>query len=227
MKKAALPVLMLGAAFLFAALGVWQVERLAWKRDLMAQTELKLAAEAVAAPLPSRAIGPEDAYTKVWVSGTFVVGKDAFVVASTRLGRGFWVMTPLQTDGFVVLVNRGFVASAQRAALVTPQGTVRVEGLLRLTEPEGSLLQRNEPLNDRWFSRDVAAIGVRQGLNNLAPYFVDAAVGSEPVQAGGPVAGLTVVQFRNNHLQYALTWFGLALLCLVGLSFVVRDGLRR
>ena len=89
-----------------------------------------------------------------------------------------------------------------------------MQGLLRLSEPGGGVLRRNQPSQQRWYSRDVAAIAAARGLANTAPYFIDA--DRDPANAScaecWPRGGMTVVSFRDHHLQYALTWFGLALL---------------
>ncbi|MEJ0038909.1 MAG: SURF1 family protein [Gammaproteobacteria bacterium] len=116
-------------------------------------------------------------------------------------------------------------ASASRAAIeprlaagpVAIDGTVRVTGLLRMSEPNGAFLRSNAPAENRWYSRDVEAISRAQHLTATAPYFVDAEAdaGNAPDTKRPPIAGLTVVHFRNSHLQYALTWFTLALMALV------------
>ena len=110
-----------------------------------------------------------------------------------------------------MLVNRGFVPDGARPS-PPPAGRATVRGLLRISEPGGGFLRLNQPGQDRWYSRDVAAIARARGLSGVAPYFIDAA--ATPDDAGWPRAGLTVVRFRNQHLQYALTWFGLAVLTL-------------
>lgn len=209
------------------ALGVWQLQRLQWKLELIARTEQRLAAPPVAAPGPVEwtRIGREDAYRRVVLRGTFRHELETCTQAVTELGAGCWVLTPLQTRaGFWVLVNRGFVPPAQRepASRMAGQtaGEVSVEGLLRLTEPKGGFLRRNQPQAERWYSRDVAAIGAARGLpaDAVAPYFVDASE-SAP---GGPVGGLTVVRFKNHHLVYALTWFALAGMVVFGSLQVLR-----
>ena len=90
-------------------------------------------------------------------------------------------------------------------------------GLLRITEPHGGFLHDNDPAHDRWYSRDVEAIAQARGLSRVAPYFIDAdAAPAGPDDRGsspGPIGGLTVIAFRNDHLLYAITWFSLALLC--------------
>jgi surfeit locus 1 family protein len=124
-----------------------------------------------------------------------------------------------------VLVNRGFVPSGRREASTrrdgNPDGPVEITGLLRTTEPKGGFLRNNVPQHNRWYSRDVAAIAAARGLREVAPFFVDADAGSQ--SADGPIGGLTVIRFPNNHLVYALTWFALAFM-LAGRLFVMYGG---
>ena len=231
-------VLILGAvmfALLFAgfsALGVWQVQRLAWKQELIRQVDARIHAAPVAAPAPDQTITRQaDQYRRVVVSGRFDHQREALVKAVTDLGPGYWVMTPLVTDrGFTVLINRGFVPAerqkpADRAAGQV-EGPARVVGLLRLSEPDGGFLRANDPAGDRWFSRDVTAIAKARGLSGpVASYFIDA--DATPNPGGWPRGGLTVVRFANSHLIYALTWFGLALMSAGGFVFFLREERRR
>lgn len=236
-RRARLAAIALGAAVLtagFAALGVWQIERRAWKLDLIERVETR------AHSAPSPAPGPEDwssvtaetaEYRRVGVSGTFDNARETFVQAATDHGAGFWVLTPLRTDrDFTVLVNRGFVPPdrkdpASRAAGLR-EGPTTVTGLLRITEPHGAFLRDNDPAADLWRSRDVAAIAAKRGLEApVASYFVDA--DATPNPGGWPIGGLTVIAFRNNHLVYALTWFSLAIGTAIGGWIVARHELRR
>ncbi len=206
----------IGAAWIFIiagflALGFWQVERLAWKRSLIAQVAARLAASPVPAPATATA---SDAYRRVRAKGEFIPARDSFVQALTVHGPGWWVMTPLRSgDGHTILVNRGYVL--KRAAPVPPPGVVSVTGLLRLTEPGGGFLRQNDPAADRWYSRDVAAIAVRRGIGAASPYFIDADA-SAAASAMDPVGGMTVIRFPNNHLAYAITWFILAVMAAGG-----------
>ena len=221
----------------FFALGTWQVERRAWKLDLIARVDRRVHAPA-AAP-PARQDWPQvnaaaDAYRHLRLVGTFLHDKETLVQASTDLGAGFWVLTPLQTpDGTTVLVNRGFVPpqARERAArtAVEPRGQTTVLGLLRITEPNGGFLRRNDPPGNRWFSRDVQALAAARGLSDVAPYFLDAeAAPARPGEAiTWPAAGLTVIAFPNNHLVYALTWYALALMVAGAAGYVWRDERRR
>ena len=215
---------LLSVAFVgFASLGVWQVQRMAWKHDLIARVESRVHAAPV--PAPSRAQWPavsdaSDGYRHVGVVGRFMPGMESRTQAVTELGSGYWSLVPLRTDsGDYVLINRGFVRAGEDAAPV-PRGRVVVNGLLRISEPGGGLLRHNEPARQRWYSRDVAAIGRSHRLpaDRVAPFFIDA--DHESASTTWPRGGLTVVKFRDSHLSYALTWFGMALLTLVGAGFL-------
>lgn len=226
-------LLLVSLAAGFGALAVWQVERRAWKHALIERVDERVRAPVVEAPGPSRwpAIGRvDDEYRHVVASGTWIAGHDTFVRAVTVFGSGFWTLTPLRrTDGTVVLVNRGFVSDDRRARVATTppsDGPVRIVGLLRMSEPGGGFLQRNDPAADRWFSRDVAAIATRRNLSAVAPYFIDADADPDGIEAaaarGGPVAGLTVVAFTDNHLLYAAIWSVLAAMCVAAAHLLMR-----
>lgn len=200
---------------LLLALGVWQVQRLAWKTDLIARVDARLAASPVPAPAPTEwaALTEQNSeYRRITLTGSYLSGKDTLVQAVTSRGAGFWVMTPLQTaEGWTALVNRGFVPADRRGDYPSPApGTATVSGLLRMTQPDGAFLRSNEPAKARWYSRDTDAIATAEGLTQVAPWFLDADRATDPNVL--PVGGLTVVQFRNPHLGYAFTWFGLAAL---------------
>jgi surfeit locus 1 family protein len=212
----------------FVALGVWQVERRSWKLALIARVDARVHAAPVPAPGPKEwpaVTASRDEYRHVRLKGHLLNGKETLVYTATDLGPGSWVMTPLKRDdGTTVLVNRGFVPADKRDPASRPQGEVKGEvtitGLLRMSEPGGTFLRSNEPGQDRWYSRDVAAIAGARHLSDVAPYFVDA--DRTPNPGGLPVGGLTRIHFRNAHLQYALTWFALALMVIVGAFIVVK-----
>nr|WP_249137967.1 SURF1 family protein [Bradyrhizobium canariense] len=228
-----LTVLSLTAFVLLIALGIWQIERRAWKLALIDRVEQRV--HAPAQPIPSSASWPAvsaaaDEYRHVRVTGRFLHDRETLVQAVTELGPGYWVMTPLKRDdGTLVLVDRGFVPSERRDASTrrdgNPQGQVEITGLLRVTEPKGGFLRNNVPQHNRWYSRDVAAIAAARGLDHVAPFFVDADAGSQ--SGSGPTGGLTVISFPNNHLIYALTWFALAFMLAGGLFVTFGGGLFR
>jgi surfeit locus 1 family protein len=213
----------------FCALGWWQLERRAWKHTLVARIEQRVHAEPVRPPV--RADWPgvsaaRDEYRRVTLSGTFIHDAETLVQATTALGSGYWVLTPLrQADGTIVVVNRGFVPPQLRDRAMrsdgNPAGPVTVVGLLRISEAGGGFLRDNDPAADRWFSRDIAAIATARRLVNVAPFFVDAERRADASRMA-PVGGLTVLVFSDNHLGYALTWFVLATMVVTAAVIVVR-----
>ncbi|TXI21714.1 MAG: SURF1 family protein [Roseateles sp.] len=216
----------------FAALGIWQIERLAWKRELIARVERQMQAPPQSPPEPARWAGlaKPDEYRRLRLQGRFEPG-EVFVQASTELGGGFWVLAPLRLDdGAVVLVNRGFVPPERRAAdqhQAVGDGPVQLTGLLRLSEPHGGVLRENEPQQDRWYSRDVGAIAARLGLRGpVAPFFVDEVADSSQPQRW-PRPGLTVLRFSNNHAVYAATWFALAAMVAAAAGYLLFEERRR
>ena len=214
----------------FCALGTWQVKRLFWKLDLIERVEQRVHAPATDAPGPAAwasVTQQTDEYRHVRLSGTYLPIFNTLVQATTALGSGYWLMTPLRlADGSTVLINRGFVPKRTGIAAGTPAGIVEVDGLLRVSETGGGFLRENSPATQHWYSRDVAAIGASHMLTNVAPYFVDAKEKSETA-SDAPVGGLTVISFHNNHLVYALTWFALALMVAGITWWIVREDKRR
>jgi len=237
----------------FVALGTWQVQRRAWKLDLIARVQERVHAPPIAPPVPSewsRIMAANSEYRHVRVSGTFLNASETFVQALTDLGTGYWVLTPLrETDGTLVLINRGFVPPERREraahGAAEAETAATVIGLLRISEPKGQFLRHNDPAHDLWYSRDVGVIAAARGLKGrVAPYFIDADAGEAGSSAnagaadGGmsaagtsgagpagapPVGGLTVIAFRNTHLTYAVTWYGLALLVVGAAWIVIRE----
>ena len=205
------------------ALGVWQLQRRAWKLDLIARVEQRVHAPAESAPAFDAAVQvARDEYRHVQVQGRFLYAASTQVQALTELGPGYWLLTPLQRpDGSLVLVNRGYVpAHWVETDRDTSERTLT--GLLRMSEPGGAFLRANDAAQNRWTSRDVQAIAKARGLARVAPYFIDLDAGTQ-TRSAAPVAGLTVLHFANNHLGYALTWFALALMAAGGAWIVLRS----
>lgn len=228
MKRPFLIGLALLAMLGFAALGVWQLQRLAWKLDLIARVDARVHAPPAPLPPPATWAGwqrQDYEYRRVRLTGLFRNDRETLVQALTERGAGFWVLTPLRTPQGVVLVNRGFVPPERRdpatRAAGQVNGPVTVVGLLRASEPGGGFLRANDPVANQWHSRDIAAIAEARGLGPVAPFFVDA--DATPNPGGYPIGGLTVVSFRNAHLAYALTWFALAALSAAGAFLLLRS----
>jgi surfeit locus 1 family protein len=236
-SKAALLSVGIAGSFLFAlfiALGVWQIQRLFWKRELIERVDQRAHAKAVAAPERQRwpqITAESDEYRHVQLRGQFLYQETTKVLASTTLGRGFWVMTPLRTaDDSIIYINRGFIPSSTSGTAAPQVAEGDVSGLLRMSEPGGAFLHHNNPSGQQWYSRDVQAMALAHHLNNVAPFFIDAETTTQAANPGtpgdGPVAGLTVIAFDNNHLVYTLTWFALALMVAGGTIYTIRSELK-
>jgi surfeit locus 1 family protein len=196
-------------------LGVWQLDRLAWKRGLIA--ERQTASQSAPAAVPrSLAEARRLEFRPVAIEGVFLHDKEIFLGAAAPTGGkpGFQVLTPLrEPDGRIVFVNRGFVTSelkdpAKRAAGQLA-GTVRITGLLRV--PKGRpnwLVPDNRPDLNYWFWVDLPAMSAAAGLSEVAPFYIDAGTTANP--GSWPKGGVTPIDLPNDHLQYALTWFSLA-----------------
>ncbi|WP_435371364.1 SURF1 family protein [Mesorhizobium liriopis] len=205
---------------ILVALGTWQVERLQWKEALLAS----IAERTAAAPQPLAAIEArfrdtgDVEYWPVSVTGTFDHTRERHFFATWQGQTGYYVYTPLMLeDGRAVFVNRGFVPfelkeSAKRQQGLIP-GRVTITGLARnpLAEKPSSLVPDNDLAKNifYWKDRDrmVESAGLPTG-DRLVPFFIDAGPGAAP--GGWPVGGVTIVDLPNNHLQYAVTWYGLA-----------------
>ncbi|OKH87163.1 SURF1 family protein [Thalassospira sp. TSL5-1] len=234
-SKATRIILAIIAAILFCgfvALGIWQIERRAWKLDLIERVTTRVAAPVQAAPRQAdwaQVNRKDDEYRHVTVTGTFLNDKETQVYTSTDYGAGYWVMTPMvrADSGAIIMINRGFVPSDHKEPATRaegqPQGVVTINGLLRMDEPGGTFLRDNVPADNRWYSRDVKAMAEHDGLdaNQVAPYFIDADAQKNP--GGLPIGGLTQIRFNNSHLVYAITWFSLALMVAAGAWYALRS----
>lgn len=184
------------------SLGVWQVQRLAWKRDVLAEIENRISAAPVA--LPDQVSAETHRYLPVTISGEMEPGEIHVLVSVKQVGAGYRIIQPFNTGDRTILVDRGFVpTTAKQAERLT--GPMEVTGNLHWPDEIDSYTPAPDIDDNIWFARDVP---------NLA-----AALGAEPVlliarsQTDPNVTPLPVdtAGIPNDHLQYAITWFGLAL----------------
>jgi surfeit locus 1 family protein len=205
---------------LLLGLGSWQIERLFWKRELIAQRQEAVAAPAVAAPR-NLAEARDLEFHHVTDQGVFMHDKEIFLGATSEAGRnGYQVLTPLrEAGGRVIFVNRGFIPAElkDRAKRFDGQvaGTVPVTGLLRLPpagKPAWFLPDNRADLN-YWFWVDLPAMAAADGVDRVASFYIDADVTPNP--GGWPKGAVTRLTLPNDHLQYAITWFSLAVALIV------------
>jgi surfeit locus 1 family protein len=201
-------------------LGAWQVQRLHWKEGLIAERAAAVVAPAIPVPQDDAAARAME-FRRVTDKGVFLNAKEIFLGATSEGGvNGYHVLTPLrEADGRIVFVNRGFIPAelrdrAKRQA-GEPRGPVRIEGLVRLPpagRPNWFLPDNRSDLN-YWFWVDLPAMAAADQLDHVAPFYIDADAAPNP--GGWPKGGVTRLSLPNNHLQYAITWFSLAVAMIV------------
>jgi surfeit locus 1 family protein len=219
-----------GFAFLIA-LGNWQMRRLDWKQGLIGSiAERTHAAPVTLALAEERAgLGGDVEYTRVKVDGQLLNDREILLYAlDDNYGPGFHVITPLRlADGSIALVNRGFVPNdlkdpAKRVAGQLP-GDVGFTGLLRVADVQTMFVPANDVARNIWYWRDIDAMAKTLGADapRVHRYVIDAEA-NPPAPGGWPKGGVTRLELPNRHLEYALTWYGLAgALVAVYLAFVV------
>lgn len=235
LRTIVVPSLFALAAFvLLVGLGVWQVQRLGWKEGLIAKLDQRLKLPPMPLPSPDRwsRLDPEqNEFRRVAFTATFLLDKEAPLYSAGSpfrpdvSGGGYWIFTPARLpDGHIVMVDRGFVPLQDRDPKTRPggeiSGPVQIVGTLRWPEQANWFIPNNDVTHNLWFRRDPAAMARGLGLGAVAPFYV---AQEAPIPPGGlPKPGPLTANLRNAHLQYALTWFGLAaVLAIVFLSRVV------
>jgi surfeit locus 1 family protein len=230
-----LPALL--AFIVLIGLGTWQVERKAWKEALIAALTERLATLPETLPAPAtwqNLDAASDEYRHVKFTALFDNAAEALVYGAASAfrpdvsGPGYWVFTPARVaDGSLVMVNRGFVPEdrkePQSRAEGQISGPVEIVGALRWPDTRHWFTPADDAAHNLWFNRDPHAIAAAKGLGAVAPFFVEM---EAPVPPGGlPSPGKIVVNLPDNHLQYAITWYGLAA-ALVGVFAVWAFGSR-
>jgi surfeit locus 1 family protein len=201
-------------------LGTWQVERLAWKRGLLAQIDAAEAAPAV--PLPPK---PQP-FQKVKVEGQLRGDLSATYGAEVRDSRegpqlGAQLIVPMQRDGAeTVLVDLGWAPENRRQPMAIPNGAASIDGYVLPAEHAGPFSATDDPATRQFYTLDPQVIGAALGLKHVAPFTL-VAMGPTPA-AGYPDPAKRLPRPPNNHLQYAITWYALAVALLVIFAAYVR-----
>jgi surfeit locus 1 family protein len=203
--------------------GIWQLDRKTWKENLIATVTQRT----TRAPqdLPPRANWPklmqaDNEYARVTFPAEFLEGQEALVYTAGSpfrpdvKGPGYWVFAPAQlAGGSIVVINRGFVPLDRKEPATraegTPRGIVEVVGVMRWPELRGLFTPPDDAAGNVWYLRDPKSIAAAKKWATAAPFYIDQ---EAPVPPGGfPLPAKLEVQLPDNHLQYAITWFGLAL----------------
>ena len=213
------PTLISLPIFIFTlGLGVWQMERREWKRDILD----RIAVNQAAAPMPLGELVKGDPlrreYGRVTLSGIFLHDKEFPLGARSRKNEvGIQVVTPLKTDdGKIVLFDRGWVPSEkkepEKRAAGQIAGQVELTGIVRRAQVQRQFSPDNVPDKNVWFHVDVPLMRKMAGGTPdpaFDMFFLEA--DAKPNPGGLPIGGQTRLDIPNDHLQYAITWFGIAL----------------
>jgi len=219
------------AIALLVTLGTWQAQRLQWKLDLIAKVEARLAASSqpLRQVLAETDTLEEALYRKVSLRGRFDHAREIYLFTSKGVGTaGYQVITPLiLEDGSTILIDRGFVPEGLRDPATRPEGQVggkvEVIGLLRLAVPKSTFTPDPDIAGHTWYHRDPVAMAASIGISETLEVMIDANAAPNP--GGYPQGGKTIVTFTNNHLAYAITWYGLAFALLaVYMAFHAKEG---
>ena len=220
---------------LFVGLGVWQLQRRIEKHALIAALTEQLAAPPQGLPSPSQwnTLKPaSDEFRRVRFAATYQPLPDAMVYSSGSAvrgdisGPGTWAFLPARlSDGETVVVNAGFVQNTMQdrdvedravARLITHE-PVTLTGYIRFPEAAGVLTPKENTAKRLWFTRDhlamARALGWGEGDKPVAPFYIDL---EQPAPVSGvPKPGPLEVHLKDDHMQYAITWFGLAIAVVV------------
>ncbi|MEE4188208.1 MAG: SURF1 family protein [Roseobacter sp.] len=212
-------IVCLGGAGILVSLGVWQVQRLAWKQDIIADIEARIAADPVA--LPQMPEPNRDAYLPVEVTGSLRADYLQVLVSQKTIGAGYRVIRPMMQDGGDILIDMGFVTTDAARGLKFEEGSpLTVVGNLQWPQETDSFTPAPDLARNIWFARDVDAMAKALGTRPILVVRRDAP------QSGGPLSPLPVdtSAIPNDHLQYAITWFSLAAIWLAMSLFFLRRG---
>lgn len=205
------------ALALLIGLGIWQIERMHWKLNLIATIQHRMVEPA--APVPAeeewRSLDLKNLqYRRLHLEGTFENEKELHYFTQNDEGTaGYDVITPfLLKQGGIVLVDRGFVPLERKDPATRAQGQIEgptsLTAVARAPQARGIFSNPDDVVKNIWYTRDPKTMGAALQLDRVAPFYVEA--DATPNAGGLPVGGRTQVTIRNEHLQYALTWFSLA-----------------
>ena len=218
MSRIAMPLLtgLIGTAIL-VGLGTWQMQRLEWKQGILTQIESRIGGDP--APLPATGDPERDRYQPVMLNGTIDTDELYVLVSQKQVGAGYRVISPFVTDdGRRILLDRGFIPVADRD-LARQGGEKEITGNLHWPDDRTSATPENDIAGNIWFARDIDAMSevldtepLLVIARNMSP--ADPGVTPLPVDTSG---------IPNDHLQYAITWYSLAVVWLIGtIALVMR-----
>ncbi len=210
-----------GGAAVLIALGLWQLDRLAWKEGVLDEIKTRLLADPVAVPAaPDPAA---DQYLPVAVAGTTEARELHVLVSQKQVGAGFRIITALITEeGRRVLLDHGFVRDAQKSSARPPRA-ITAEGNLLWPDERDGFTPQNDPQTNYWFARDIAQMA--ETLQTEPVLIVARSI--TPAQPGVAPLPVGTEGIPNSHLGYAVQWFGMAIVWMGMTALLIRRISRR
>jgi surfeit locus 1 family protein len=199
------------ATAILIGLGVWQLERLQWKLALIADVNGHMAAAPLSLDQALKLDADSVQYRRVALAGHFDNAKEAYVFTTDAAGEPVYhVLTPFETAKGTMMVDRGYVTKDRidPAARTPVEGDTNLVGIWRVPDAPGAFTPAPDKARRIWYARDLKGIAEAGRVRLAAPVLIEADAAPNP--GGWPKGGQTVVSFRNEHLSYAITWFGLA-----------------
>jgi surfeit locus 1 family protein len=227
-------VLAVLATLFLIGLGTWQLERKAWKETLIQRIEQRSKAEPIVLDAAATLFqsGEDLEYTRVRARGRLLIERSQLLFHAQGTTAGYHVYTPLETpSGTILMVNRGFVPETELRQLDTApterSRVVDLVGHLRRAGQKGTFDGQNDPVKNRWYWRDLDGMlraTFPDTRRQAYPFFLEAEAAPAASQRtlGQPAGGVTRVQLPNRHLEYAMTWYGLAVTLIGVYLFFVR-----
>lgn len=221
MKRILAPLLfgLIGAGIL-VWLGTWQIQRLAWKQDILSEIESTISGDPI--PLPAQPDPETDRYKPVELTGKIGAQELHVLISIKQVGAGFRIIAPLTLEGGrKVLLDRGFVP-VQDKNRTRRTGPVAVSGNIHWPDDRNSSTPDNDVAKNMWFARDLDQMAARLGTDPVlivARHETPADPGLRPVPVD--TAGIP-----NDHLKYAITWYSLAVIWLIMTAYFIRRTLK-
>lgn len=229
-------------AMVMTAMGIWQLQRLQWKQNLIAASQKAITAKPIT--INDITAGIEHGYDVDWLrvrlTGTYRHDLERYIYKPGKAGLGYQVLTPfIEDSGFIVFVDRGWITAKAKQLRPAPgargpQGMVTVTGISRLHNPGLKLFLADADVKNNiwyWYDRETLAASLPAGLGEkadgslpiISPVFMQLEPGGEPKTQNAPRVPPIKVDLPNHHQQYAITWFALALVMLVMLFVFYRS----
>jgi surfeit locus 1 family protein len=222
MKKYIPLIFTVFAFIILVAMGTWQVQRLYWKKELMAIIDSRMAQEPMA--LAEYENPNVDEYRLITLTGTYDHKNEMQIIGRPFNGKpGIHIITPMLTDKGPILINRGWSKYDQPYS--RPEGVQTVTGVIRKSQKRNFLSRHmtmdNKPADNLWFYAELAQMYPHIQAPNPG-FYIELVTDEKPIKTvleresySYPYALPREIKLYNEHLAYAITWYSLSIALLL------------